>query len=93
MEKLFEKQLKESKPLDENIIKKLKIKTYFNNDEKQIGDVILYAMLMGNVIEKEGAIPELPLSLITLNEKHFDLFEYEQHYQNSEIPVIKFKIN
>jgi len=91
MKQLFKKQLDESKPLDENIIKNLKIRTYFNNEEKLIGEVVLYAMLIGDVIEKEGNIPELQLNFITLNERHFDLFEYDKRYQNSEIPVIKLK--
>ena len=75
MRELFEKQLNGTQPLTMDVLEKLQCKTYFNGEEKQIGDVVLMAMLIGEIIEKEDEIyPELPLKLITLNERHFDLF-------------------
>lgn len=91
MEELFEKQLNETQPLTEEVFGKLQQKTYFNGEEKQIGDVVLYAMLMGEIIEKEGEYPELPLKLITLNERHFDMFEYDEKYKGNDLPTIKLK--
>lgn len=88
MKELFEKQLNETQPLTEDVLGKLQEKTYFNGEEKQIGDVVLFAMLMGNIIEEEGKYPKLPLSLITLNESHFDLFTHDKRYHKNEIPTI-----
>ena len=54
------------------------------------GEVVLMAMLMGDVIE--GEFPELPLKLITLNERHFNLFEYDERFnRGNELPTIKLK--
>jgi len=93
MHKLFEDQLKSTVPLTQEVYDKLRNKTYFNNEHKQLGDVVLLAILMGDVIENETCLSEIPLSVIALNEKHFHLFEYdERHNQNiSMIPVIKLK--
>ena len=92
MKELFEKQLNGTQPLTMDVLEKLQVKTYFNGEEKQIGDVVLMAMLMGDVIEKEGDYPELPLKLITLNERHFDLFEYDETFNRAnELPTIKLK--
>jgi hypothetical protein len=91
MKELFEKQLNGTQPLTEEVLDKLQRKTYFNGEEKQIGDVILFAMLMGEIIEKDGEYPELPLKLITLNERHFDLFEYDERYNGNDLPTIKLK--
>jgi hypothetical protein len=79
MKKLFEKQLKGTQPLTNDVLEKLQNKTYFNGEEKQVGEVVLMSMLMGDVIEKEGEYPELPLKLITLNERHFNLFEFDEN--------------
>jgi len=47
---------------------------------------------MGDLIEKEGDYMELPLKLITLNERHFDLFEYDEIFnRGNELPTIKLK--
>jgi hypothetical protein len=94
MKELFEKQLNGTQPLTKDALEKLKVKTYFNGEEKQVDEVVLMAMLMGDVIEKEGEYPELqlPLKLITLNERHFNLFEYdERHNRGNELPTIKLK--
>lgn len=91
MKELFEKQLNGTQPLTEEVLEKLQQKTYFNGEEKQVGDVVLIAMLMGEIIEKEGECPELPLKLITLNERHFDMFEYDERYKRNDLPTIKLK--
>jgi len=89
MEKLFEKQMKENKEVSVEILNKMNNKEYFNGDVIEISDVVLYAMLVGDVIEKDGEIPELPLKLIQLNKKHFHLFEKEKF--QDEIPKLKLK--
>ncbi len=90
MKELFEKQLNGTQPLTEDVLEKIKVKTYFNGEEKQIGEVVLMAMLMGDVIE--GEFPELPLKLITLNERHFNLFEYDKRFNiGNDLPTIKLK--
>ena len=91
MKELFEKQLNGTQPLTEDVLGKLQQKTYFNGEEKQVGDVVLMAMLMGEIIEKEGEYPELPLRLIILNERHFNLFEYDERYKGTDLPTIKLK--
>ena len=92
MKELFEKQLSGTQPLTEDVLEKLKVKTYFNDEEKQVGEVVLMAMLMGEVIKKEGEYPELLLKLITLNERHFDLFEYDERFnRGNDLPTIKLK--
>jgi hypothetical protein len=92
MKELFEKQLNGTQPLTMDVLEKLQVKTYFNGEEKQIGDFVLMAMLMGDVIEKEGDYPELPLKIISLNERHFDLFEYDEIFNRAnELPTIKLK--
>jgi hypothetical protein len=99
MKELFEKQLNGTQPLTMDVLEKLQRKTYFNGEEKQIGEVVLMAMLMGDVIEKEGdyqpefpPVAELSLKIITLNERHFDLFEYDERFnRGNELPTIKLK--
>jgi hypothetical protein len=92
MKELFEKQLNGTQPLTMDVLEKLQVKTYFNGEEKQIGEVVLMAWLMGDVIEKEGDYPELPLKIISLNERHFDLFEYDEIFNRAnELPTIKLK--
>jgi len=91
MEKLFEEQLNCGQPLTKDVLEKSENKTYFNGEKKQVGDIVLFAMLMGELIEKEGEYPEQPLELITLNERHFDLFEYNKKHQTLHIPIIILK--
>lgn len=91
MKELFEKQLNGTQPLTEEVLGKLKQKTYFNGDEKQIGDVVLDAVLMGEIIKKDNQYPELSLKFITLNERHFYMFEYDERYKGNDLPTIKLK--
>ena len=93
MKEFFEKQLKHD-TLTEDNIGELHNKTYFNGEEIQVGDVILFAMLMSEVIDKEGEIPELPMKIIILNERHFNLFEYDERLnKNNDWPIIKFPLS
>jgi len=91
MRKLFEKQLNGNQPLTEEVLQNLKLKTYFNNEKKQVGDVVLIGILMSDIIEKDNEYPELPLEIITLNERHFNLFEYDKRHQGSDLPTFKLK--
>lgn len=88
MKEVFENQIKISQPLTKTVFDELKRKTYFNNDDILIGDVVLYAFTEG-----ETEDTRLSLTLISLNERHFDLFEVSEfnHNQNKEIPIIKLK--
>jgi hypothetical protein len=92
---LFEFQLKNNNPLTEESLEAIELKTYFNGEEKKVGDVVLYAMVVGDIIEKEGHINELPMELITLNERHFNQFtpfkQVHQKYGSESIPVIKYR--
>lgn len=86
MKEIFEKQFEISQPLTKGVYDKLKRKTYFNGDDISIGDTVLYALTEG---EKEEN--RLSLTLISLNEKHFDLFEVSEFNGSHEIPIIKLK--
>lgn len=89
---LFEKQLIDAHQLTEEVLGKLKQKTYFNGEEKQVGDVVLYAMLIDEIVKKNGEYSDLSFKLITLNERHFDMFEFvDQYNYRSVIPSIKLK--
>ena len=89
--KLFEKQLSNTEPVTEEILKKFKIPIYFSGEAIKAGDVVLFAMLHGNIVEKEGECPNLPINFVKLNEKHFHLFESDKRYENNDIPTIKLK--
>ena len=91
MKELFEKQLNRAQPLTEEILEKLQLKTYFNGEEKQIGDVVLFTMLMNGNNEQNNNYTELKLNLITLNERHFDMFEYDERYIGGPLPTVKLK--
>lgn len=93
MREIFKEQLNGTEPLTEEVLDAFSNKTYYNGETKKVGDVVLYAMLMGDVIEREGEIPEFPMTLISLNENHFDLFEYDERHLGAGIPVIKLKEN
>lgn len=91
MKKLFEKQLSENLPLTKEILEQLKNKTYFNGENIQVGDVVLHALLKGNEVTFKNGSVELPLTVILLNERHFDMFTYEERYENYQPPVISLK--
>jgi len=86
MKELFKKQLNETQPLTEEVLYRLVGKTYYNGEGIQIGDVVLFAMLMDEIIKKEDEHPELSLRLITLNERHFDMFEYDERHRGTSLP-------
>lgn len=91
MKELFEKQLSRHNPLTEEVLGNLKDKTYFNGEEKKVGEIVLLAFLVGDIIESNDKYPELTLKLITLNERHLDLFEYNDRHTGTDIPAIKLK--
>jgi hypothetical protein len=77
MNKAFEYQIRNSVPLTEEVIDTLFEKEYFNGDNIEVGDKLLFAFNAGDTTE-----------IIKLNEKHFDMFEL---LIISEIPKIKLK--
>ena len=91
MKKLFEKQLSGNLPLTKETLEQLKNKTYFNGENIEVGDVVLHALLKGNETTLKNGSVELPLTVIFLNERHFDMFTYEERYENSQPPVISLK--
>jgi len=95
MRELFEDQLNQNTPITEDSLVKLNNKTYFNGESIKVGEVILFAMLVGDVIEKENEVNELPADLIKLNEKHFDQFTYDERLQQRHgeefLPIIQLK--
>ena len=91
MKKLFEKQLSGNLPLTKEILEQLKNKTYFNGENIEVGDVVLHALLKGNEVTFKNGSVELLVTVIFLNERHFDMFTYEERYENSQPPVISLK--
>ena len=92
MKKLFEKQLNDNinKPLTESILEKINHKIYFNGENLEVGDIVLWAILVGDVIENEGECNELPINIINLNERHLNLFEsYHPYNDEKYLPSIK----
>ena len=91
MKKLFEKQLSENLPLTKEILEQLKNKTYLNGENIQVGDIVLHALLKGNETTLKNGSVVLPLTVVLLNERHFDMFTYEERYENCQPPVISLK--
>lgn len=91
MKNLFSKQLEGNPPVNQDIFDELNDSKYFNGDDIEIGDVVLFGMLIGDVIDKEGEIPHMPIELIKLNERHFYLFEPSERNKGMSIPVFKYK--
>lgn len=90
MKKLFKERLAKTSPVTADVVERLQDKTYFNGEKIQAGDVMLFAMLIGDVISNNGTYPELPMKVITLNEKHFHLFEpYHTQQKGLPLPVIQ----
>lgn len=94
MKKLFEFQLKNNNPLTEESLEAIEEKRYFNGEEKKVGETILYALVVSDP-RIDDEINELPMELITLNEKHFDQFIFienlHQKYGSDLMPIIKYK--
>ena len=93
MKKLFEKQLEVAQPLSKEALEESKQKTYFNGEEKKLGDVVLFAVLSNETVENSSIdeFPKVSSETIQLNERHFDLFVPIQSYEQSILPKIKFK--
>lgn len=77
MRKAFGYQIRNSVPLTEEVIQTLFEKEYFNGDNIEVGDKLLFAFNAGETTE-----------IIKLNENHFDMFEL---LIIGEIPKIKLK--
>lgn len=86
MIELFEKQIKENKIVDEEMISRLINKNYYNGEPIEIGDKILFALVQ----KKDKNIGEISYDLITLKREHFDFFEVDKKMSDS-IPCIKLK--
>lgn len=110
MKELFKKQLEQNNVITEETLEKLKIKTYKNGDQIKVGDKVLFAMLTdmseGNIKPNpmfESPIPMtrdqdthmISLILITLNENQFDLYTYDERFQDrsseKSLPIIRLK--
>lgn len=74
MKRIFYDQLQGNQPVNKDVFDKLNDSKYFNGEPIEVGDVVLFGMLTGDVVEKEGEIPHIPLELIKLNERHFSSF-------------------
>lgn len=102
---LFNEQLNNTLPFDpsKEMIGSLEEQIYFNGEKYNFGDKILSAFLMIPAIEtnpdlqlKSKRNNESPFDLfnykvITLNERHFDLFEHGEIFQIKSIPTIKLR--
>jgi hypothetical protein len=79
----FKEQLKEVKPISEDILVNLKGK-YYSGREYKIGDKVLYGLLMKNNEDME---------VITLHEDEISNYEIvqDQCIKDNIIPVIKEK--
>lgn len=96
MKNLFEWQISHHNIVTEEVIEKLKVKTYKNGDEIKVGDKVLYALLTDmseEMIKAKGNWSDMPmertqepnpisLELITLNESQFDLYTYDDRLQD-----------
>jgi hypothetical protein len=93
MRKRFIDQLDGTEPATEKTLIKYELTKYYNGDDYNIGDVILLAFLIGETIEpeEEGLSSRIPMTIITLNENHFNLFEECFEHRHMEIPAIKLK--
>lgn len=87
MEELFKMQIEKAEPLTAEVLSSLNEKQYFNGDYKQIGDIILYALI-------QSESDDNTFQLQTLTTRHIDLFV--PCYENSKaiqtmpsIPPIK----
>jgi len=86
----IELQLRDNKVLSYEILSQLKDKTYFSGRDKQIGDTVLFGMLM----EQEGE-EEQHIRLITFHEEEIGvLYEedekfYHRNNKTNKLPSIK----
>jgi hypothetical protein len=59
MKELFKSQLNGTRPLTDDTISRLQVKTYFNGEKYQVGDVVLFSMLITDRTDSE-----IPITLI-----------------------------
>lgn len=86
MIELFERQIKENKIVDEEMISRLINKNYYNGEPIEIGDKVLFALME----KKDKNSKEISYDLITLKREHFQFFEDDKKISES-IPCIKLK--
>jgi len=90
MKNFFEKQLKSNLPIKEEDFTKIKTKTYFNGEEIQIGDIVLFAVMLDEPVKTDvDDVFETRIELIKLNERHFDLFTVDEKRSVGCLPTIK----
>lgn len=110
MKELFKKQLEGNSVITEETLNKLQFtKKYKNGDDIKIGDKVLLALLTDASEEKikaKGVWSDAPmernqdlepfsLELIMLNESQFDLYTYDERFQDrtnvNSLPIIRLK--
>lgn len=80
MKKLFKKQLDRNILVSKDEFNDLN-KTYFNGDKINLGDIVLYALLLDKSTNN--------VTLIALNQQHFNLFCYNEDNQSEYgLPII-----
>ena len=85
MKKFFEKQLNDSTFAPSS-------GKYFNGEEYQVGDKVLFAMLKTSSKYDENHVPNVEMELIKLNENHFHYFEPTSSTTvETAIPQIRMK--
>lgn len=90
MRDTFKDQLESSQPLSEEILEQFLNKFYFNGEEMKVGEVVLFAMLLGDSSTDEYGNTQIPMNVIKLNERHLDLFKNQGGIVRS-LPIISRK--
>ena len=88
---LFGEQIEKTSPITEDTLEKLSIKNYYNGNSIKVGEQVLVAYLIEDVETEPEQISEIKLTIITLNESQFDLYEPYHKYGNSTPPSLKLK--
>ena len=88
---LFKDQIEKTLPITEDVLEKLLNKNYFNDNPIKIGDKVFVAYLIEDIKKEPDQIPEIKLTIITLNESQFELYEPYHKYGSSTPPSLKLK--
>jgi hypothetical protein len=75
MKKFFIKQYEFSNPITEELLVEIPSKVYYSGLEKQVGDVILYALEPMFIEETNEKPSQMSLNLISLCEREFEKYE------------------
>lgn len=116
LRRAFSEQINNTKPLTAETVNNVK-SNYFNGERHQIGDIVLYAMLVPSKKElmetsepdpeyididsitldfdrkSTSECPKIVITLITLNERHFSMFELADFMGGNisqKIPTIQY---